>query len=319
MQILEQIVNILVVGAIALTIFKSYLTANKIWSRKHKQVVSESVSVTAQLIGFATALPFMVKWAMDADYLSLANLTVKLALTMLFLFIGVGFWVRLEGRAGMWTKIKRAFRLEKEESLDLINALIRPAGARVILDALKQLALIDRELDEQERDFIQDFADGWNIEIDFRKEFETASEAPLEELYVKLRKRISEYLSRSPDRDQASQFLDIMNLLIHVDHKVSREEEFIVEEIKGMIRTYIEGGVAAVQYSVIVVPQDPEEVAAIRALLPNVTAQAEWGRNIYFAGKFHSRLYAEMISEKYQVLNLFSIVKTVRAPQQAIA
>ena len=137
MNLFEQLINILVVGAIVLTVVKTYLTANKIWSRKHKLVVAESVSVSAQLIGIFTSLPFLIKYSLiDADFMSLANMSIKLALTLFFLMIGIGLWVRVEGRESLWSKVKRALKLEKEESLDLINALVRPAGARIIVDIL---------------------------------------------------------------------------------------------------------------------------------------------------------------------------------------
>jgi len=61
---------------------------------------------------------------------------VKLALTLFFLMIGIGLWVRVEGRESLWSTVKRALKPEKEESLDLINALVRPAGARIIVDVL---------------------------------------------------------------------------------------------------------------------------------------------------------------------------------------
>ncbi len=160
MNILEQLINVLVVGAIVLTVVKTYLTANKIWSRKHQQMVSESVSVSAQFIGIATSIPFLIKYSLiDSDFMSLANISIKLALTLLFLMIGIGVWVRIEGSEGLWTKIKRSLKLEKEESMDLINALIQPAGARIMLDILRRLAMIDNQLDEREMAFIQKFAD----------------------------------------------------------------------------------------------------------------------------------------------------------------
>ena len=88
MDLFEQLINMLVLGAIVLTVVKTYLTANKIWSRKHKRAVSESVSVTAQLIGIMTALPFIVKYlVIDRDYMSLTNLSIKLGLTLFFLMI----------------------------------------------------------------------------------------------------------------------------------------------------------------------------------------------------------------------------------------
>ena len=314
MNLFEQLINVLVVGAIGLTVVKTYLTANKVWSRKHKRDVSESVSVSAQLIGIVTSLPFLIKYTfIDGDYMSFANMSLKLALTLFFLMIGIGLWVRVDGHEGFWTKIKRSLKLEKEESMDLINALIRPAGAPIILDALQRLAIIDKDLDEREMEFIQGFADNWGIQIDFREEFEMANERPTEQMHVELRNMITKYLSITPDRVQASQFLDIINSLVSVDKQVVEDEQFIVDEVRGMIESYIHDDEVRTTYSVIVVPQDSEERATISTLLPNVIPQAEWGGNVYFAGRYHSRPFAEMISENYQHMDLFSTVKTVQS------
>jgi hypothetical protein len=312
MKLFEQLINLLVVGAIVLTVVKTYLTANKVWSRKHQQVVSESVSVSAQFIGVATSIPFLIKYSLiDGDFMSLANMSIKLALTLLFLMIGIGIWVRVEGSEGLWAKIKRSLKLEKEESMDLINALIQPAGARIILDVLRRLAMIDKQLDEREMAFIQKFADSWNIKINFDKEFALNGDEVTDQTYIDLRNSLLKYLSISPDKGQASQFLDIINALVSVDEVVSDEEQFILDEMRGLIETYISGGKAKIAYTVIVVPQNSEERASIRALLPNESPRAKWGGNIYYAGIFHSRPFAQMMSEKYQGLNLFSTVKTL--------
>ncbi len=312
MIIFEQLINFLIVSAIVLTVVKAYLTANKVWSRKHQKVVSESVSVSAQLIGILTSIPFLIKYALiDADFMSLANMSIKLALTFLFLMIGIGIWVRVDGRENLWTKIKRALKLEKEESLDLINALIRPAGATKIVEILRQLAMIDMDLDEREMAFIQEFADRWNVQIDFHSEFGLVAERPSDQMFIDLRNNLLGYLAISPDKTQASQFLDIINRLVGVDQTVSGEEQFMLDEIRGLIETYINDGKAKTTYNVIVVPQTSEERSAIRALLPHESPRAKWGGNIYYAGIFHSRPFADMMSEKYQALDLFSTVKTV--------
>jgi len=312
MNLFEQLINVLVVGAIGLTVVKTYLTANKVWSRKHNKDVSESISVSAQLIGIVTSLPFLIKYTfIENDYMSFANMSIKLALTLFFLMIGIGLWVRGAGHEGIWTKVKRSLKLEKQESMDLINALIRPAGAKIILEALKKLAAIDKKLDEREIEFIQGFADNWGIKIDFREEFASMTDRETEVLHLELRDTIFRYLAISPDRAQASQFLDIINTLISVDDEIDAQEQFIVDEVKGMIENYVVEGEGRTSFNVIVVPQDRDERATIRALLPNVSPRAEWGGNVYYAGNFHSRPFAEMISEKYQKLNLFSTVKTV--------
>lgn len=313
MKLFEQLINLLVMGAIVLTVVKTYLTANKVWSRKHERVVAESVSVSAQMIGIVTSLPFLIKYTfIDSDFMSFANMSIKLALTLFFLAIGIGIWVRVEGHESFWSKVKRSLKLEKEESMDLINALIRPAGARIILQALQKLAVIDKDLDEREMEFIQGFADNWGISIDFREEFESASLQATDELHLELRNTISRYLAITPDRAQASQFLDIINTLAGVDQQVDDDEQFILDEVIGMIESYIHDDEQRTIYRVIVVPQDSEERATVTTLLPNVTPRAEWGGNVYFAGGYYSRPFAEMISEKYQNLDLFSTVKAMQ-------
>jgi hypothetical protein len=236
MNLFEQLLNFLVTGAIFLTVVTAYLVANKIWSRKHERVVAESVSVSAQLISAMTMLPFLIKYiAIDGDHMSFWNMAIRLVLALLYLAIGVGFWVKVSGRDSFWTKIKRALKLEKAESMDLINALIRPNGAKIMLDVLQRLAMIDKNLDQREKEFIQDFADRWNIKIDFSVQFEQSSERATEGMYVDIHRRLSDYLSISPDKKQASQFLDIINLLINADKDVSDEEQLITAEIVSMI------------------------------------------------------------------------------------
>lgn len=316
MEIINQVVNLLVVGAIGLTVFKTYLTANKIWSRKHEKVVAESVSVTAQLIGFLTAMPFIIKYVViDRDYMSLANMSIKLGLTLFFLMISIGVWVRVDKRESLWVKTKRAMKLEKDEGFDLINAVLNPAGAKLILDILKSLALVDKELDDREKQFIQEFANSWRIKISFQDELEQAQVAEPTVLFVELREKVGDYLNITPDKKQASQLLDLLTSLVSADKNVSSEEIFILDEIKGMIREYVDQGEPADTFVVLLVPQHDKEIAAVRTLLPNIEPRNEWGGEVYYAGIYHSRPYALMIAEKYQDLNLFATVKRKRAPK----
>jgi hypothetical protein len=59
------------------------------------------IRITAQLIGIMTSLPFLIKYSLiDADFMSLANMSIKLCLTLFYLMIGIGLWVRAEGKEG---------------------------------------------------------------------------------------------------------------------------------------------------------------------------------------------------------------------------
>ena len=63
--------------------------------------------------------------------------------------------------------LRRALSQESSELGDLLKALVRPTGARQIVDILGQLATIDGELDQAERQLIQTFADHWQIALDW--------------------------------------------------------------------------------------------------------------------------------------------------------
>ena len=312
MSVFEDLINVLTGGAIVLALITSYLVANKLWSRKHEKVVAESISIWAQLIGILTMLPFLAKYLLlDNDYMSFASLVIRLVLAFFFLVIGIGLWVAVGRKESLWAKTRRALRLERKESLDLVNALMKPSGANIMLDVLQKLALIDKQLDEREKVFIQNFADRWNIKIEFDELLENTTNTPTEQLYIDLREQLSSYLSISPDKTQVGQFLDIIDLLVDIDQSVSEEERFIVEEMRGMLETYINQGEAQKSFNVVVVPQDREQRDAIQALLPNATSHERWGGKVYSAGVYHSQGYADMISRKYQALNLFSTVKAL--------
>ena len=312
MSVFEELIDVLTGGALVLAVITSYLVANKLWSRKHEKVVAESISVWAQLIAILTMMPFIAKYLLlDHDYMSFASLAVRVVMALFFLVIGIGMWVAVGRRENFWTKTKRALKLENKESLDLVNAIMKPSGASIMLDVLQKLALIDKQLDEREREFIQEFADRWNIKIEFEALLEKTTDTPTEQLYFEARERLTTYLSISPERTQAAQFLDIIDLLIGIDDTVSEEEQFIVEEIRGMLETYINEGESEQTYSVVVVPQDDAQRDAIKTLLPNATSHERWGGKVYSAGVYHSYGYADMISRKYQALNLFSTVKAL--------
>ena len=59
----------------------------------------------------------------------------------------------------------QALKLEGKESGDLITNMIRPKGAKKIIDILHKLAAIDDDIAQEEIDLINQFSEKWNIEI----------------------------------------------------------------------------------------------------------------------------------------------------------
>ena len=77
-----------------IAIFKDYLKVNKIWVRKSEQVVADSISITALIIGLLNSLPYLVLVLfVYKDWLVTLRTLSDIVRALVTLLIGIGFWV----------------------------------------------------------------------------------------------------------------------------------------------------------------------------------------------------------------------------------
>lgn len=112
----EEFIRIWARVALALIFVEAYLTINKIWIRKHERVVSESVSVSAQLLALVTGVPFIGLYVMEGAYEGAISDGVFLLVNVIMIAIGIGFWVEGRRRLGFLQNLNKALRLEKGEA-----------------------------------------------------------------------------------------------------------------------------------------------------------------------------------------------------------
>ena len=161
-----RLIQILASGALLISIFQAYLKVNKIWKRRTITEVANSISIVASLLGFAVLLPFLLNsLIISQDYLSAGKSLIGLFLALLFSLISSGYFLE-ENRGKSLTRLLiNALSAEKSESTDLISSMVRPKGAKKIIDILHKLAAIDDDVAKEEIDLINDFAQKWRIEI----------------------------------------------------------------------------------------------------------------------------------------------------------
>ena len=112
------------------------------------------------------------------DYLSAGKSLIGLFLALLFSLISSGYFLE-ENRGKSLTKLLiNALSAEKSESTDLISSMVRPKGAKKIIDILHKLAAIDDDVAKEEIDLINDFAQKWRIEIPELKLTAVCTEVP---------------------------------------------------------------------------------------------------------------------------------------------
>ena len=301
----EKLISVLVSGALIFSVIKGYLTVNKIWKRKKNEEVASSISIVAAMLGFAVGLPFLLNsLIITQDYFSAAKSVVALFLATVFTLIGTGYFVDKNRGKGFFKLLGQALKLEGKESGDLITDMIRPKGARKIIDILHKLAAIDEEIAKEEIDLINQFADKWGIDIPELQPGKVENVTSL----VELKSLVQSYLDEGPDTEIAEGLVDLMNLMAEADDEVTKEEEMAVAEFTGMIAYYVssEKGGDIEMFEVSIVPQGDKQMESVRELLPDLDMVESRGGRVFKVGKYFSEDYAEAVCSKYISLGLYS-------------
>jgi hypothetical protein len=284
--------------ALLFVIVEAYLTVNKIWIRKHEAVVAESVSVSAQLLALATGVPFVALYINEGAFEGAVSEGIMLLVNLAMIAIGIGIWVEGRRELGFWGKLKKSLRVERREVGALLGDVLHPVGASDVLQMLIDMALIDGEFDDREREFIKVLARKWNI--DFDSLMTGLEKNPgLQHSFSELREILEQYLTKSPPAEQVSQLGDVLAMLVSIDDSVSPEEQMMMDELGGMISRYTTGADAAVHH-VFIAPQSPAQEAALKQIMPGLQKQLRLGGEVLGVGSYYSWAYAEMVRDRYR-------------------
>jgi hypothetical protein len=305
MKIWELIIKWSIYLSVVTTAIVIYLNINKIWSRKHEPVVADSISIAAQLISFTTILPFVINYSFQGNYWDAIYQFLWIIYTAFLILVGIGFWVKEHKYLGICQKLFRALKQEGDEVGNLVKFLGNLTGEKQLLAILHHLAWLDGHLDERERKYIQTFTDNLEIPtIDFLEQ-----KPPEEgiEKFNNLRLLVQDYLSIQPPIEQVKLLSDIVRALIAVDEEITLEEEVIAGEIAGIVDEYVNQKTPTV-YSIVIHPKTQEQETAIKIAIPNVTEACILGDRALIVGNFHTRRFAEIISETYREQRWFTVV-----------
>lgn len=305
---LERIIDAFIWISLLMSVVQVYLQTNKIWKRKHEQVVAESQSIAGLSLLILNCLIWLVSYIIKNDIESIIDTSLIILQSSVFLLIGTGLWVRGQRKKGFWNLVKQALKIERKEANYLLKRFFKPQNAEIILDILHQLALIDEELDERERDLIQFFAIQWNIPYSLDQKNIERRRQKSEDKYVYLRNKLLDYLQRDPPVEQVAQLKDLIKEMILADEKVTKEEKLISDELNGMIDSYLQKEQQIPVYQVIIVPQRPEQEQMIRELIPDSQELRTFGGRVYSIGTFFSKAFAEIVCQRFRRFNLFTIV-----------
>ena len=290
--------------SVAIAAVSNYLIINKLWTRRLKKDVAESILISAALLGLATGFPFFVEFALvTQNWAAASKVAIGILTGIVFILVGSGLWVTENRGEGFLKLFARALSLERKESGDLVKSLAQPTGAKELIKVFEAMASVDKHIDAREIKMIEEFAARWRVEPPSLKEGEL--EVPGD--VVMLRFSVEDYLAIKPPVEQAEELLDVLHLFFQADVKVSPEEEVVLEELTGMITQYVTGEVGEHEmFEVVIVPQGDDQLYAVESILPGVVAKEARGGMVFSAGRFFSTRYAEAVCDKYIALGLFT-------------
>ena len=278
-----------------------------LWKLKHERKVAESISITGKFMGFFTSTVLVINFSFSQHWQGAINSSFWVFAAVVQIFIGAGVWVAGQRKVGFWKLVKKSLKLERLEAGDLAKSFFRPSQAHKVIGILSKVAMIDEVLDESEKEFIQQFAESWDIHFDW-EEFtrQNGQDNPI--TFSELRDSMVEYLTTLPPIDQVSQLGDVLNMLVRIDGVISEEEELVLEELMGLIKQYEDDDPSTVLYSIAIVPQSKEQEEAILRTMPTLRKSQVAGGHAFLVGPFHSRKYAQIVCNKYRMHKCFSVV-----------
>jgi len=306
MEFFESFIGIMAYASLGFTVAAAYLKINKIWKRKHNAEVADSVSVVGNVIYVIPLSFFALNYIFIAHWQGLIDSLIWIASGIVYILIGSRLWVQSHRHKTFWTRLQEVLKLERSEVGDLAKSFFRPSGAELILNILAHFAYIDRKLTVREKEFIQSFADTWHMKFDWNEHSRLAvDDQPV--IFIKTREKVEHYLDTSPPVKQVSQLIDVLHVLAKIDESVSAQEKLILEEIDGLLLSYVNDSGAQARFAVVIAPQNDNQDSAISTLLPDVEKSEVAGGSGYMIGSYYSQDYAGMICNQYRALGFFTI------------
>ena len=139
--------NISAFFGLLLAIFKDYLKVNKMWPRKQKRAVADSISITASLIGLANSIPYLLLVLfVYHDWLVSVRTISNLFREILTLLIGIGFWLPINrGRPFAQLFFSSVKGGKGKEHLEVVIVPQNEDQIRLMQETHPELMLVSRQ------------------------------------------------------------------------------------------------------------------------------------------------------------------------------
>lgn len=301
----EQIIHWLAYGSLAIGAASAYLHLNKLWSRKHIPDVAASVSISGTILEAIPTTIFGVYFLTNGDPVGVIDSAIWLVSAVGFLMIGSGFWVMGQRKMGFWQLAWQSVRFERKEVGNLAQSIIQPASREQLVALLHRLAEVDGVVSKEEADLVNQVAESLNLDAKIKPH--PVAENRVTRL-LNIRNALQQYLITSPPQGSVEKMEHLLLQLAAADGNTHEDEQYAFDEVKGLIRDYLQDETSSAAFRVLLAPQSQDQILRIHTILSEAPLHGSAGGQGVTVGEFHTREYANAICKEYRELGFFCVV-----------
>jgi tellurite resistance protein len=274
MDFFKTIIGFLTGIAIFIAIINLYFKANKIWKRRRDKEVAESQSIVALTSEALLYILWSVSFIINSDWNAFADNAVGLVEATFFIIIGSGIFVieKKRSKKSFWIMIKDSLKAERKEATYLLKSLTGKNTAEHILKILIELAWVDGNFHQKEKNLVREFAKAWGLKVDenLLENNPHKNNKSENDKYDEIINNLASFIDKNEIHPQQGiELKEIFLRLINADGEISKDEDRVIGELNALIDDKILK-VEVPHYLVISVPQEEIQRVTIENVIKGI-------------------------------------------------
>ncbi|MCP4460094.1 MAG: hypothetical protein GY816_19030 [Cytophagales bacterium] len=307
----QTLIHFLAYGAIIFSLIEVYLMLNKLWSRKHIKEVTDSISISARVMGIVPATIFTVNYFFEEQWQGVIDGMIWIFAAIMQIVVAAGLWVVGNKNRDIFDLIRRSIKDESKELNNLAKFIFQVSSREKIIDLLAAMALTDKILNDEEKKFVENLASNWEIKVSWDKligRFKKKDISALINLSIEMRK----YMELHPTKKEFKLLLKCMRQLSDQSGYSRPENQYIIDEFVESYAVHTER-IQPDRYQVQVVPQEKEQHEKMHASGVSMTSAYIGSGFTYVFGPIYTQNFAEKVTVEFEELGYFATVKRFSA------
>jgi len=298
-------INVFISSVVVIRFISTYLTLNKVWTRKHIYEVADSNSVTASILGFLVGLGLLLESIQNSSYSNAMHGLMACFLSVFYFMLSSGYWVEKERKISFYSKFLRAVRMDRKEVANILKAITKPKHPEMLIELMVALSCADGNFDKQEKAIVRDSAILWGVSEAVILSYEEKYLSHPASVPFNIRSILDKYLHTSPSRHDVLLLIDLANKVVEIDGVIDEDEIVAIKELTAHLETYLGNKRSSLNYAVVAVPKHEQDRDELFGFCKSVSFTEDYGGTGLLLGDYYTSECAMSVCDKFRNNKLF--------------